>query len=83
MTSGFLQQKITSALQESLEQTENDGMNWIQKAALDKGKLSESTSFQNVLMLMVSQKIVLMGVKFLGEESDIFFIRRQHSAIDQ
>ena len=56
MTSGFLQEKITSALQQSLEQTENNGTNWIQKAALDKGKLSESTSFQNVLMLKVSSK---------------------------
>ena len=37
-----------------MQQTLGSDLNWIQKAALDKGRLSESTSFQNVLMLKVS-----------------------------
>ncbi|XP_063680620.1 E3 ubiquitin-protein ligase rnf213-alpha-like [Bolinopsis microptera] len=68
MTSAYLQTRITSALTQSLKTTsDSPKLNWIQKAALDKARLSESTSFQNVLMLKVSDSLTNVAASIISD----------------
>jgi hypothetical protein len=53
-----------------LQRTPGSGLNWIQKAALDKGRLSESTSFQNVLMLKVGSFERMLEIQVCYNRSD-------------
>ena len=52
LTSGNLQDRIKFVLKG--EQQQGGKLNWVQKSALDKARLSENTSFQKVLLAKVS-----------------------------